>query len=188
MTEALAGPLPYLGILLAAIVEGEVTYVAASALVAHGQLHAIGVIAAGATGASIGDQIYFYALRGRLSRLVNRFPKVARRAEALIGRVRRHQAAMVLLIRFAPGLRIALAAACAYVEVNPLMFSALNFVTAVLWAVALLVVIAWAGPAYLSPLGLSGWKAAVATGIVIVIIFRLLGRFERRAMSSPREV
>jgi membrane protein DedA with SNARE-associated domain len=186
MTEALAGCLPYLGIIVAASVEGEVTYVAASALVAHGQLNAIGVIAAGATGASIGDQFYFYALRGRLARWVNRFPNAVRRAQPLIARVRKHQAAMVLLIRFAPGLRIALATACAYVDVNPLMFSVLNFIAALIWAVALLVAVAWAGPAYLSSLGLSGWKAAVVTGAVILIVFWLVGRFERRAMSSPR--
>jgi membrane protein DedA with SNARE-associated domain len=185
MTESLAGSLPYLGIIAAAIVEGEVTYVAASVLVAHGHLNAIGVIAAGATGAAIGDQFYFYALRGRLSRWVARFPNVVRRAEPLVGRVRKHQAPMVLLIRFAPGLRIALAAACAYVEVNALMFSVLNVIAALVWAVALLVAVAWAGPAYLSSLGLSGWKAAVAAGVIIVIVFRLLGRFERRAMSSP---
>ena len=185
MTD-LSGPLPYLGILMAAIVEGEVTYVAASALVAHGQLNPLGVIVAGATGASIGDQFYFYLLRGRLARWLGRFPKVARRAEPLVGRVRRHRAAMVLLIRFAPGLRIALAAACAYVEVNPLMFSVLNFAAALVWAVVLLVIVAWAGPAYLSSVGLSGWKGAVLTGGLIVVAFRLVGLFERRAMSSPR--
>jgi membrane protein DedA with SNARE-associated domain len=181
---AVGGTLPYLGVLVATIVEGEVTYVAASALVAHGQLHAIGVIVAGATGAAIGDQFYFYALRGRLSRWLNRFPKVVRRAEPLVGHVRRHQAAMVLLIRFAPGLRIALAAACAHVGVNPLMFSLLNVAAAAVWAVALLLLIAWAGPTGLSSFGLSGWKAAAITGVLILIVFRLLGRFERRAMSA----
>lgn len=184
MIEVLAGPIPYLGIIIGAMVEGEVTYVAASALVAHGQLNAIGVIAAGATGAAIGDQFYFYALRGRLSRWVSRFPKIVRRAEPLIGRVRRHLAPMVFLIRFAPGLRIALAAACAYVEVNPLVFSVLNFAAAVLWAVGLLLAVAWAGPAFLSSLGLTGWQAALITGLLIVIAFHIIGRIERRALAS----
>ncbi len=84
MTGVLAGPLPYFGILVAAIVEGEVTYVAASALVAQGQLNPIGVIAAGATGAAIGDQFYFYLLRGRLPRWVGHFPALARRARAFV--------------------------------------------------------------------------------------------------------
>ena len=67
---------------------------AASALVAQGQLNPIGVIAAGATGAAIGDQFYFYLLRRRLPRWMGRFPRLARRAEPLVGRVRKHQTAI----------------------------------------------------------------------------------------------
>ena len=138
-------------------------------------LNPIGVIVAGATGAAIGDQFYFYLLRGRLPRWMGRFPALARRAEPLVARVRRHQVAMVLLIRFAPGLRIALAAACAYVNVNALLFSVLNFAAAIVWAVMLLVVIAWAGPTYLSSIGLSGWKGAAMTGALVIIAFRIVG-------------
>ena len=53
---------------------------------------------------------------------------------------------MVLLIRFAPGLRIALAAACAWVDVSPLKFSVLNLLSALIWASALLVLVGWLGP------------------------------------------
>jgi membrane protein DedA with SNARE-associated domain len=184
--DVMHGPLVYLVIIGAAAIEGEVAYVAASALVAQGVLNPLAVIAAGTMGAAIGDQFYFYLLRGRLARWLARFPKVARRAEPLVGRVRRHQAAMVLLIRFAPGLRIALAAACAYVGVSAVRFSVLNLVAAFLWAITLFVLIAWAGPAYLSAIGLTGWKAAVVTGLVVVIVLHLAGRAERRAMATPR--
>ena len=177
------GPLVYAGILLAAAIEGEVAYVAAAALVAHGVLNPIGVIVAGTLGAAVGDQFYFYLLRGRLARWVARFPKIARRAEPLVGRVRRNQATMVLLIRFAPGLRIALAAACAYVGVSAIRFSLLNLLAAFLWAITLLLLIAWLGPTYLSAVGITGWKAAIVTGLVVVILLHLAGRAERRAMS-----
>ncbi len=180
---AVHGPLVYLAILLAAAVEGEVAYVAAAALVAHGVLDPAGVIVAGTFGAAIGDQFYFYLLRGRLARWVARFPKIARRAEPLVSRVRRHPAAMVLLIRFAPGLRIALAAACAYVGVSAIRFSVLNLIAAFLWAVTLLLLIAWVGPSSLSALGITGWKAAIVTGLVVVILLHLAGRAERRVMS-----
>lgn len=177
------GPLVYLGLLLAAAVEGEIAYVAAAALVAHGVLNPVGVIVAGTFGTALGDQFYFYLLRGRLARWVARFPKIARRAEPLVGHVRRRPAAMVLLIRFAPGLRIALAAACAYVGVSPLRFSALNLLAAFLWAITLLLLIAWLGPTYLSSVGITGWKAALVTGLVVVIVLHLAGRAERRVMS-----
>ncbi len=184
MLDGLHGPLVYAAILLAAIVEGEVAYVAAAALVAHGRLDPTAVILAGAAGAAIGDQLYFYVLRGRLARWVGRFPSLERRAGPLVARVRRHETAMVLMIRFAPGLRVAIAAACAYAEVPALKFTVLNTVTALIWSVALMALIAWAGPAYLSAFGLDGWKGALLVGAVIIVLFRAVGWFERRAMAA----
>jgi len=175
--------LTYGSIYAAAIVEGEIVFVAACVAVAAGQLSPLPVLLAGALGAATGDQFYFYLLRGRLAQWVARFPKIARRAEPLVGRVRRNQATMVLLIRFAPGLRIALAAACAYVGVSAIRFSMLNLLAAFLWAITLLLLIAWLGPTYLSALGITGWKAAIVTGLVVVILLHLAGRAERRAMS-----
>jgi undecaprenyl-diphosphatase len=176
--------LPYAGILVAAIVEGEVAYVAACALVAAGRLDAVLVVIAGATGAAVGDQAYFYVFRGRLTRLMARFPALERRTAPLIGLVRRRATAMVLLIRFAPGLRVALAAACACVDVPPLRFSILNGVAAVIWATALLIVVGWAGPAGLARLGLSGWKGALVTGFAVLAAFKLLTRYERAAVAD----
>ena len=60
------GPLIYLAIAFAAVVEGEITFAAAATLVGRGVLDPIAVVAAGAAGAAIGDQAYFYLLRGRL--------------------------------------------------------------------------------------------------------------------------
>ena len=180
MTAVIHGPLVYLGIVAAAMVEGEVTYVAASTLVAAGHLNALAVVLAGAAGAAMGDQFYFYLLRRRLTRWVGRFPAISRRTQRLTGVVKRHQTAMVLLIRFVPGLRIALAAACAYLDVNPLRFSLLNAAAALVWALVLLAVVAYAGPLYLSRVGLSGWKGAVASGLVIILVLHILGRIERR--------
>jgi membrane protein DedA with SNARE-associated domain len=176
--------LPYLGILLAAIVEGEVAYVAACALVAAGRLEALPVVLAGATGAAIGDQAFFYVFRGRLPRWLARFPSIERKAAPLVAFVRVRAPAMVLLIRFAPGLRIAIAAACAYVGVSPVLFSVLNALTAVVWAVALLIVVAWAGPAALARFGLGGWKGALLVGGVIIALFALVGRRERTSMGA----
>jgi membrane protein DedA with SNARE-associated domain len=186
MTAGVGGPVMYLGILAAAMIEGEVTYVVAAALVAEGRLNALGVVLVGAAGAAMGDQLYFYLLRRRLTRWLGRFPAIDRRTRPLIDAVRRHQVAMVFLIRFAPGLRIALAAACAYLEVDAVLFSMLNALAALLWAVALLAIVAYVGPAYLSRLGLSGWKGAVASGALIIAVLHILGRLERRHITATR--
>jgi membrane protein DedA with SNARE-associated domain len=178
----IGGVLPYLGILLAAIVEGEVAYVGACALVAAGRLDPAAVVLAGATGAAVGDQMYFYLFRGRLARWTARFPSLERKVAPLLDIVKRRATLAVLLIRFAPGLRIALAGACAYVDVPPVKFSVLNGLTALVWAVLLLIVVGWAGPSALAAFGLGGWKGALVIGAIIVLVFALLGRFERRSM------
>lgn len=176
----------YPAILIAAAVEGEVAYVAACALVAHGHLNAAAVILSGAAGAAIGDQFYFYLLRGRLARWVTRFPSIARRAEPLVEHVRRRDALMVLLIRFAPGLRVAIAAACAYADVRPLTFTLLNCTAALLWAVLLMVLVGWFGPTFFAQFGLSGWKGALIVGAVIIVLFRVAGVLERRRLPAGR--
>jgi undecaprenyl-diphosphatase len=174
---------PYYGVLVAAIVEGEVTYIAAAALVAHGQLHPVGVLVSGALGAAVGDQAYFYVFRRRLPRWIARYPSLERRTAPLIDRVRRHSSLMVLLIRFAPGLRVALAAACAWIDVPAVKFSVLNLVSAFVWAVALLAIVGWVGPTLLARYGLGGWRGAVLIGLVMLAFFRALGVYERRAMA-----
>ena len=174
--------LAYGGIALAAIVEGELTYIGAAALVADGRLHPLGVLVAGALGASIGDQAYFYLFRGRLPQWLARYPSLERKTAPLVDRVRRHASLMVLLIRFAPGLRIALAAACAAANVPPRKMSTLNLLSSFVWAAALLILVAWLGPAYLTRFGLGGWRGALAAGLTLLVVFRVLAAYERRAI------
>jgi membrane protein DedA with SNARE-associated domain len=178
--DGLSGPVVYLSILVGAVVEGEVVFVLAAAAVGQGHLNPFGVAIAGAAGASLGDQFYFYLLRGRFRRWVDRHEWLARRGQILVHHVRRHEVAMVLMIRFAPGLRIALAAACAYAGVGRLRFSVLSIVASLVWAAALLVLIARVGPAYLPALGISGWWSALVPALLVVILFHVVGRLERR--------
>ena len=180
--------LPYAGVLIAAIVEGEIAYIAAAALVGQGQLNAVGVLVSGALGAAIGDQAFFYAFRGRLPRWLARYPSLEQKAAPLLGRVRRHDALMVLLIRFAPGLRVAIAAACAWVDVSPLKFSLLNLLSALVWGAALLVVVGWFGPSYLAHYGLGGWRGALVAGFAVFSSLKALGWYERRAMAGADSI
>jgi membrane protein DedA with SNARE-associated domain len=179
---ALSFLLPYCFITIAAVVEGEIAYIGASALVAEGTLNPVGVLVSGALGAAIGDQAYFYVFRGRLPRWLARYPALERRAAPLVDLVRRHDSFMVLLIRFAPGLRIALAAACAWADVSPRKFSVLNLLAAFVWAVSLLVLVGWLGPTYLARFGLGGWKGAVVIGLGVFGLLKVLAAYERRAI------
>ena len=73
-------------LLIAAIVEGEIAYIAAAALVAHGQLNPLGCARLRRARRGVGDQAYFYLFRGRLPRWMARYPSLERRAAPLIGR------------------------------------------------------------------------------------------------------
>lgn len=173
---------PYLVVLIAAAVEGEVAYIGAATLVAAGQLSAAGVCVAGAVGAAIGDQAYFYLCRGRLQQWLHRHEAIRRRAAPLVDRVRRHDWLMVFLIRFAPGLRIAIAVACAWAGVPARRFTLINFASAVVWAVALVLLVGEYGPAFFDRFGVHGWQAAALTGVLLIALFALIAMFERRSM------
>ena len=85
--------------------------------------------------------------------------------------VRRHDTLMVLAIRFAPGLRIALAAACAYAGVPALKLSLLNALSSLVWATTLLTLVAYLGPAVSTRLGISGWWGALASaGLILALL------------------
>jgi len=178
------GVAAYVAILVAAALEGEIVFVAASALVSQGRLDPIAVALSGAAGACLGDQFYFYALRGRLTRWLDRYPAIARRGARLTRRVRRHETLTILAIRFSPGLRIALSAACAYANVSPVKFSTLNVLSSLAWATLLLGLVAWFGPSFLTRLGLSGWWAVLLPAVLIVVVVRWLARHEREEVDT----
>jgi membrane protein DedA with SNARE-associated domain len=181
------GGLAYLVVFIAAVLEGELVFVMASVLVGRGDLHPLGVLIAGALGGSTGDQFFYYALRGRLHRWLDRFPSIARHQRAVVARVMRHSTIMVLACRFLPGLRVAISAACAYGGVSPLKFSSLNLISGLVWASAIMSVVAWGGPAAMAWVGLKGWWAIAVPAAMIVLFFRWLGKASTALEDKPSE-
>jgi membrane-associated protein len=178
-------PYPYAAILLAAAVEGELVFAVAAALVASGQLSSSGVWLAGALGAAAGDQLYFYAFRLGLRQWMDRLlsPEIAL---SLAARVRRHQDAAILAIRFLPGVRITLAALCAQAGVPAWRFSLLNLASAFVWAAGLLLLVAYAGPRALAGLGIPDWAAAVLPALMLLAVAAGLAHVVRRDVSRAR--
>ena len=168
--------LAYLGVFVAAAVEGETVFVVASIAVATGSLNYWGVLAAGALGASTGDQFFFYAFRGPLRHWVDRIPGLRRRRDAIANLVRRHGIPLAASCRFLPGLRIAIPVACAAAGVSPLVFSPISVMTSFVWAAAILGLIASAGPAALDDLGLARNWALVISAAAVLLLFVALRR------------
>lgn len=177
-------PLTYFGVFLAAAIEGEAVFIAASVAVALGHLNGWAVLVAAALGGSAGDQLFFYAFRGRLSAWLDRIPHLSRRRDALAGRVRRYAALLVASCRFLPGLRIAIPAACAYAHVSPVLFSSISLASSFVWAAFVMTLVAWAGPKPLLKLGLARGWALAATSAIALVVFVLLRRVKLTSTTS----
>jgi membrane protein DedA with SNARE-associated domain len=171
--------LVYLSIFIAAILEGEIYYIAMCVAAGAGKLRWEGVLIAGALGGSAGDQLWFYLLRGRIHWL-DRYKWMARHRDAVVDRVKANQNLIVLLCRFLPGLRTAIPIACAYAGMRPLRFSTLDLVSAFAWASAIMLVVVKIGPNAMSALGLKGWWGALVPAVLVLLFFRWLGRPRKR--------
>ena len=169
----------YLPIFLFAIVEGEIYYIAMCVAAGAGKLRWEGVMIAGALGGAVGDQFWFYLLRGRVHWL-DRYPRLARHRDVVVDRVNANQTMMLLLSRFLPGLRVAIPVACAYAGVRPLRFSALNLASAFAWAGAIMLVVVKFGPGALAAVGLRGWWGAIVPAVMVLLFFRWLGRPKKK--------
>jgi undecaprenyl-diphosphatase len=166
--------LPYLTIVIFAIVEGEIYYSAVCGEALRGQLNWVAVLCSGALGGSAGDQIWFYVLRGRIHWL-DRFPRLAKYRDSVSARVHAHEGAMLLVSRFLPGLRTAIPIACAYANVRPLKFTTLNLISAFAWAGSIMLFVK-TGAATLSAFGLSAWWGPLIPAALVIVFFRWLGR------------
>jgi membrane protein DedA with SNARE-associated domain len=184
---AWTGPLAYLGVFIATVVEGEIVFVGATVLVHTGHLNGVGVYVAAALGGSVGDQLYFYALRGRLRSWIDRFQTWSRRRDRIIGRVRRHASTMILVCRFLPGLRVAIPAACAYAGIAPARFSVLSLLSSLGWAAAIMGLIVWIGPTSFAELGVHGWWTPLIPAALVILFTYWLSRAEEKAEKAETD-
>ncbi|MFN8007989.1 MAG: VTT domain-containing protein [Terriglobia bacterium] len=178
--DSSTGFFAYLAIFLAAAIEGEIVFVAASVLVSLGKLDPFGVFAAGALGGSAGDQVFYFLGKGRLWHLLDRFPAVARKGKLVAAKVQKHATGMILASRFLPGLRIAIPLACAYSKVKALRFCFCNLLSAMAWSGSILILVAWGGPNAISRLGITAWWAPIVPALLIIGLFYTLERKAKR--------
>jgi membrane protein DedA with SNARE-associated domain len=169
----------YLSIYLAAIIEGEIYYIAMCVAAAAGRVQWEGVLIAGALGGATGDQFWFYLLRGRIHWL-DRYPWMARHRDAVVHRVKDNQNLILVISRFLPGLRTAIPIACAYAKLRPIHFSSLNLVSAFLWASTIMLVVTKLGPGAMDRLGLHGWWGALVPAALVLLFFNWLGRPKKK--------
>ena len=102
-------------------------------------------------------------------------PRIAARHDVIVARVRRNATLMLLALRFMIGLRVVVCAACAYSEIAPLKFAALNLVSAFAWAATLLALVSRVGPAAMAWFGFRGWWAVTVPPLLLLAFIWWLG-------------
>jgi len=162
----------YLPIFLFAVLEGEIYYSKVCADAIAGRLLWLPVLVAGALGGAVGDQIWFYLLRRHIHWL-NRYAWLSRWRDAVMTRVREHETGIILAGRFLPGLRTAIPIACAYANVSPIKFSALNLISAFAWAGTIMLFVK-TGSRALTAFGLNQWWGPFIPALLVIIFFRWL--------------
>lgn len=170
--------LPYLAIALAAFLEGEIYYSKVCADAVNGRLFWPAVILAGALGGAVGDQVWFYVLRGRIHWL-DRYPKLVKYRDRVMHHVHAHETALVLVSRFLPGLRTAIPIACAYAAMRPLKYSTLSLISAFAWAAAIMAFVK-SGSSTLAAFGLDAWWGPFVPAVLVILFFRWLSRPRER--------
>lgn len=171
--------LKYVPIVIFPIIEGEIYYIAMCVAASQGKLAWQGVLIAGALGGAIGDQFWFYLLRGRIHWL-DRYPWMAKHRDAVVHRIKDNEKLILLISRFLPGLRTAIPIASAYAGVRPLQFSLLNLTSAFLWAGTIMLVVTKLGPGAMERLGLHGWWGALVPAALVLLFFNWLGRPKKK--------
>ena len=127
-----------------AVLEGE-TVLALAGLAAHrGYLALPTLVAVGAVGGFLGDQVYF-AIGRRWGRpFLARFPRLEPRAARAAGLIERHPELAVIGVRFAYGLRIVGPIAIGMTGIGWFHYAALNALGAAIWSAC------WVGAGYLA--------------------------------------
>jgi membrane protein DedA with SNARE-associated domain len=121
-------------VFVGSVLEGE-TVLTLAGLAAHrGYLSLQWVIAIAALGGFLGDQLYFALGRRYGARLLDRYPRLALPMSRATSILERHNAWLIIAMRFMYGLRTAGPLAVGMSRIGWLQFAALNALGAVLWA------------------------------------------------------
>jgi phosphatidylglycerol lysyltransferase len=116
-------------------VEGEAVLLAAGLLARHGFFRLPVVIAIAVAANTFADQFYFLLARQRGRAWFEKRFGQSPRIQSLVAGMGRHAFPLLLLSRFAYGLRIAIPAACGVVGMGIVAFTLVDVVAGLLWAV-----------------------------------------------------
>jgi membrane protein DedA with SNARE-associated domain len=124
----------YLLIFLGTVAEGETLLLLGGYFAQQGYLSLGGVMLTAYVGAVCGDQMFFHLGRRQAKRILVRFPRLRERVNVALAKVEKHQAKVVLSMRFLWGLRIALPVSLGLTDMRAAKYFWLDLIAAAAWA------------------------------------------------------
>lgn len=124
----------YLAVLVGTFLEGESVLLLAGLAAQQGYLSLAYVTAVAFCGATLGDQFFYFLGRSVGARLLGIWPRFQARANLLLALLKRHDAPLIIGVRFMYGFRILGPIAIGASAVPPLRFLVFNALGAALWA------------------------------------------------------
>ena len=149
--EDLVANLGYVAVFIGTFLEGETILALAGVAAAHGYMSYWAIVGVAIVGAFLGDQTCFFIGRRYGVRILNRFPTLAAKAPRVQDILRRWDAAAVIVLRFAYGLRIAGPIVIGTCGISPWRLALFNFIGTLIWAPLI------AGIGYLAGYALHEW-------------------------------
>lgn len=125
----------YAALFVGTLLEGETVLVIAGVAAHAGLLKLSWVLIFGFLGSVAGDQIFFALGRSHGKRLMDRFPRIAGRAEKIVSVMHKHKIATLLGFRFIYGLRTLTPFAIGMSGIGYRSFLAYNLMGAASWTV-----------------------------------------------------
>ncbi len=165
----------YIGVFLGSLLEGEVILVLAGFAAHQGYLSLPWVMLVACCGGSLGDQVFFFAGRRWGTFLVRKLPgPMQARADRINRLLLRHDAWLILGVRFMYGLRIAGPIVIGMSEVSAGRFLRFNVLGAAIWAIVIPGIGFWFGQSMQGLLGPSArfeeYGAALLVAVILIIV------------------
>lgn len=132
--ESLLHNYGYLLIFLGTVAEGETLLLLGGYFAQQGYLNLGAVMLTAYVGAVCGDQMFFHLGRRQAKRVLVRFPRLRDRVNVALTKVEKHQAKVVLSMRFLWGLRIALPVSLGLTDMRAARYLWLDLISAAVWA------------------------------------------------------
>ncbi len=167
---------------------GETALIAAGVYASKGHLSITGVIAVAAAGAIIGDNIGYWLGREGGRRLLYRYALLSRFAERVLPPAerffKRHGGKAVFMARFFGGVRVTGAWMAGITRMTWWRFLFWNAAGGIVWAIAVGLIAFYAGKAAADALARYGVYAAIAGGILLVLVIAGLHVWRRRVVEE----